>query len=231
MKPGEKKAGVSNGSNGKADKSKATAPRSLKGWHTRSVAFSHAVLVIPLAIQCLNLPGVDGTRGRAFGWDEKVGFVHGIACGFLWDTVDSIIHFEDIGFILHGIACLTVFLFGYRPFLAYYGPRFLLWELSTPFLNLNWFFDRTRVKGTTIHLLNGVALLISFFSARLVYGTYMADGKQSYNFFRTTYLNRSEIPAALFWTYCIGNVLLNGLNWFWFSKMVKTVRRKFASSR
>ncbi|KAG8759521.1 hypothetical protein FRC14_005735 [Serendipita sp. 396] len=58
-----------------------------------------------------------------------------------------------------------------------------------------------------------------------------ADGKQSYNFFRTTYLNRSEIPAALFWTYCIGNVLLNGLNWFWFSKMVKTVRRKFASSR
>lgn len=60
-----------------------------------------------------------------------------------------------------------------RPFLAYYGPRFLLWELSTPFLNLNWFFDRTPLKGTKLHLVNGIALLVSFFSARLIYGSYM----------------------------------------------------------
>jgi hypothetical protein len=25
-----------------------------------------------------------------------------------------------------------------KPFLAYYGARFLLWELSTLFLNINW---------------------------------------------------------------------------------------------
>ncbi|PVF99036.1 hypothetical protein CPB86DRAFT_703920 [Serendipita vermifera] len=185
--------------------------KSLKGWHSHSVALVHAIVIIPLAFQCLNLPALDGPRERAFGWDDKAGFVHAIASGyFLWDIFDAVAHFESIGFILHGIACFTVFSLSYRPFLTYYGPRFLLWELSTPFLNINWFFDRTGFKGGKIHLINGVSLLISFFSARLIYGTYM-----SYNFYQTALYNRAEIPAALFWTYAVGNVVLNGLNWFW----------------
>jgi hypothetical protein len=30
------------------------------------------------------------------------------------------------------------FFFFQHPFLAYYGATFLLWELSTPFLNFHW---------------------------------------------------------------------------------------------
>ncbi|CAG8744287.1 6417_t:CDS:2, partial [Acaulospora colombiana] len=60
-------------------------------------------------------------------------------------------------------------------------------------------------KGGKIHLINGISLLISFFFARLMYGTYM-----------TALYNRAEIPAPLFWTYAVGNVVLNGLNWFWY---------------
>jgi len=117
--------------------------------------------------------------------------------------------------------------FSQRPFLAYYGPRFLLWELSTPFLNLNWFLERSYLKGTKIQLINGLALLASFFSARLVYGTYMVRvamnmcrnsfsyDPQSYNFYKTIIYNRADIPAVLFWTYTFGNLLLNSLNWFW----------------
>lgn len=199
--------------------------KSLKGWSTHVVAFSHSVLIVPLAFMCLDLPALSGKRDKTFGWDDTAGRLHAISCGyFLWDTLDALIYFENLGFVLHGATCLFVFMFSYRPFLSYYGPRFLLWEISTPFLNLNWFFDRTRVKGTTLQLINGLTLLATFFFARLVYGVYM-----SYDFFQTLYFNRVEIGWPLLVTYCAGNFLLNGLNWFWFSKMINAVRRRFGS--
>jgi hypothetical protein len=40
--------------------------------------------------------------------------------------------------LLVGVACLFVYSGSYRPFLSYFGCRFLLWELSTPFLNIHW---------------------------------------------------------------------------------------------
>ena len=126
---------------------------------------------------------------------------------FLWDIFDSLLNYESIGFVLHGLFILLSdnpglisssggmfdrllpqlckfnvlqwrinaghLHLAQKPFLAYYGPRFLLWELSTPFLNLNWFLERTSLKGSKLHLINGISLLISFFFARLVYGSYM----------------------------------------------------------
>jgi hypothetical protein len=102
-------------------------PKSLKGWHSHSVALVHALVVIPLAFQCLNLPALDGPRERAFGWDDRVGFVHAIACGyviintvrllfvlitirsyFLWDIFDALAHFESIGFVLHGMPSFVI---------------------------------------------------------------------------------------------------------------------------
>ncbi len=29
---------------------------------------------------------------------------------FIWDTVDAIINFVDIGFVVHGLACLAIYL-------------------------------------------------------------------------------------------------------------------------
>ncbi|CAG8780951.1 2225_t:CDS:1, partial [Acaulospora colombiana] len=55
--------------------------KSLKGWHSHSVALVHAIVIIPLAFQILNLPALDGPRERAFGWDDRAGFVHAIASG------------------------------------------------------------------------------------------------------------------------------------------------------
>lgn len=55
--------------------------KSLDGWHSHSVGLLHAVVVIPLAIGCLHLPALEGTRERAFGWDDRIGLVHAISCG------------------------------------------------------------------------------------------------------------------------------------------------------
>jgi hypothetical protein len=61
-------------------------------------------------------------------------------------------------------------LFGLRPFLMYYGPRVLMFELSTPFLNLNYWFDKYGMTGSKAQLVNGVLLLASFAGARIVWG-------------------------------------------------------------
>ena len=61
----------------------------------------HALLIIPLALRCIGLESLDADR--AFGWDSRSGTLTAVACGyFLWDTIESIVHFSDVGFVVHG---------------------------------------------------------------------------------------------------------------------------------
>lgn len=59
-----------------------------------------------------------------------------------------------------------------RPFVNYYGPVFILYELSSPFLNFHWFLDKLDMTGSDPQLYNGILLMTSFFSSRLVWGIY-----------------------------------------------------------
>ena len=141
-----------------------------------------------------------------------IDLISGLCRYFLWDTIDAIVNFVDLGFVLHGTLCHSLApikpassayamlprrgmhnhlqphirtspLFHHRtnqysrlrtqrPFLQYFSPRFLLWELSTPFLNIHWFLDKTGRTGSTFQLVNGILLLCTFFGVRIVYGWY-----------------------------------------------------------
>ena len=61
-----------------------------------------------------------------------------------------------------------------RPFCNYYGPTFILYELSSPFLNIHWFCDKLNLTGSKIQWYNGIILLATFFSCRLAWGTYQS---------------------------------------------------------
>ena len=62
---------------------------------------THVLIVIPLAIRCLDSPTL--SADRAFAWDERAGTLFAVAAGyFLWDTIDMITHFEGFGFVAHG---------------------------------------------------------------------------------------------------------------------------------
>ncbi|KAI5121026.1 hypothetical protein M0805_005971 [Coniferiporia weirii] len=199
--------------------------RDRNNWDIRVVSLLHALIVIPLAYQNLYLPALDADR--AFGWDSREGTLAGIACGyFLWDTLESVIHFSDVGFVVHGLACFFIYFLSFKPFIAFYGPRFLFWELSTPFLNIHWFLDKMGLTGSTAQLVNGLCLLGTFAGTRLVYGSF-----QSYAFYRTLLSIRDEVPLAVVLLYGIGNVVLNGLNVLWFTKMVAALRKRMKSPR
>ncbi|KLO10563.1 DUF887-domain-containing protein [Schizopora paradoxa] len=191
-------------------------------WNVHVVSLLHSIVIIPLAIRCLDSNALD--EDRAFGWDDHVGSVLAISLGyFAWDTIESIYHFSGVGFVAHGFACFVIYSLSFKPFVAYYGPRFLLWELSTPFLNINWFLDKMDMSGSLIQVVNGALLLLSFAGARLFYGTIM-----SIAFYHTLIDIKDQLLLSTFLVYFIGNTVLNGLNWFWFSKMIAMVRKRIA---
>ena len=49
---------------------------------------------------------------------------------------------------------------------------FLLYELSSPFLNIHWFCDKLQLTGSIYQAINGAFLVGSFFGARLCWGIY-----------------------------------------------------------
>lgn len=114
---------------------------------------------------------------RIYGYTGAIGLAQAFGVGyFLWDLIVSTIHFRIFGPGLwaHALAACWVFSFGFRPFLNYYGPTFLLYELSSPFLNVHWFCDKLDLTGSTLQWYNGMALIGSFFGARLIWGNWQS---------------------------------------------------------
>jgi hypothetical protein len=150
------------------------------------------------------------------------------------------------------ISELTLF---QKPFGNYYGLSFVLYELSTPFLNVHWFCDKLGMTGSKLQLYNGIALLVTFFGCRIVWGTYSSiliysdiykalttpppnpmsslidDAKCQGNASVMEYggpgCEIGDLPMWLVCVYLVGNTALSLLNFFWFSQMVKAVQKRF----
>jgi len=200
--------------------------RSKINWDIHVVSMVQSILICWLAFLALGDPQLQADR--AFGYSAFGADVSALACGyFIWDTYVSIKYANlfGIGFALHGIASLFVFLFGFRPFLMYYGPAVLFFELSTPFLNVHWFLDKFRMTGSKFQLINGLILIITFFTCRIIWGWYI-----TYQFTQDVYgaykTHPEKTPLWLGVTYVVANLLLNSLNVYWFSKMIDSLRRR-----
>ncbi|KAF2120540.1 TLC domain-containing protein [Lophiotrema nucula] len=199
-------------------------------------------------------------KGRLWGYTPASGMVQGFAAGyFLWDLQISsqYIALSGVSALLHAIGALAVTCIGFRPFGNYYGLSFVLYELSTPFLNIHWFCDKLGRTGSSLQLYNGVALLVTFFLCRIVWGTYQSfliysDIYKAFTAFRandvmmsdlddgkcignasgvgvggTDSCDMGELPTWLVTIYLVGNTALWLLNAFWFTQMIKAVRKRF----
>ncbi|EMR10677.1 hypothetical protein PNEG_01375 [Pneumocystis murina B123] len=144
-------------------------------WDVHFVSMIQSILISCLILGCYQDDELK--QDRLFGYNAYKGDIYSLACGyFLWDTITSFryISLFGIAICLHGTAALSVFLFSYKPFLMYYGLAFLAFEFSTPFLNIHWFFNKTRMIGGICQLINGIILLLVFFLVRIVWGLYAA---------------------------------------------------------
>lgn len=197
--------------------------RTKHSWNVHAVSMVHAMIIGPMATyKILTMPEASHIE-KAFGWNESVGRLHAIAVGyFIWDTIESVLARAEIGFVIHGLACGLIFCLTYSPFMGLYGPSALIWELSTPFLNIHWYLDKLQMTGGRLQAINGFILLVMFFVVRICYGFYMSS-----HFFRTLFAVWDMLPFGLALTYVIGNLVLNMLNVFWFTKMIAAIRKRF----
>ncbi|EGO53391.1 hypothetical protein NEUTE1DRAFT_92636 [Neurospora tetrasperma FGSC 2508] len=229
-------------------------------WDTHVVSLVQSTLINVLALWVMY---ADKERA-AMDWEQRIwgytgasGMIQALACGyFVWDLGITLLNFDIFGFglLAHAVSALVVYSFGFRPFLNYYSTTFILYELSTPFLNIHWFFDKLNMTGSRAQLYNGIALLVTFFGCRLIWGTWQSievykdmwkavhsaptpEYIQSY--YNTTsstidaenvmlFAAKPEpIPVWLALLYVASNLTLNTLNWYWFFKMISAVRKRF----
>ncbi|KAL2843633.1 TLC domain-containing protein [Aspergillus pseudoustus] len=214
---------------------------------------------------------------RVYGYTGSCVLISSLAVGyFIYDLIVSTVYVKmfGIGMLFHAISALWVFSFGYRPFVNFYAPTFILYELSSPFLNIHWFLDKVNMTGSSLQWYNGMALLFVFFSCRLVWGTWQSvyvyidmfralkqtwsaspsssafapvditaqvfqardDGSLCINeaciranaeISKYSHHTAGGVPIWLVLTYVTSNLILNGLNYYWFSKMIETVMKRF----
>ncbi|PHH79970.1 hypothetical protein CDD80_3255 [Ophiocordyceps camponoti-rufipedis] len=217
-------------------------------WDAHVVSMIQSILISVLAVW---IRIVDDELG-GMSWEERIwgytgasGMIQALATGyFLWDLVVTSRNLDvfGIGTLAHALAALLVFSFGFRPFVNYYACVFILWEISTPFLNIHWFLDKTNRTGSRAQLYNGYMLLFTFFSTRLVYGTYSSMicffdvwatiGRRMDTVPRNDTImvfvdDSAAVPLWLGYVYLASNITLNGLNFYWFVMMIKAVRKRF----
>ncbi|KAK4129856.1 DUF887-domain-containing protein [Trichocladium antarcticum] len=234
-------------------------------WDAHVVSLTQSLLINGLALWTMFADEERSSMDleqRVWGYTGASGMVQALACGyFIWDLGITVLNLNvfGLGLLAHASSALTVYSFGFRPFLNYYSPVFILYELSTPFLNIHWFFDKLNMTGSRAQLYNGIALLATFFSCRLVWGTYQsvivygdmwkavhtapspaymaaafADPATAHDVDTNPMFfvrdAATTVPLWLAATYVASNLVLNALNWYWFVKMVAAVRKRFEPS-
>ncbi|KAL0074993.1 TLC domain-containing protein [Phycomyces blakesleeanus] len=195
-------------------------------WHVHVVSTVHCLIVVTGSFFIM----ADDTlkSDRVFGYVPWAADIYSVSCGyFLWDTFTALYFYKDQGItmVVHGIASFSVFIFSFYPFVNYYGAIFLMYELSTIFLNFNWFMDKLGWTGSKIQLVNGIVLLTTFFCARIIFGFYM-----SFQFLMDIYAVRDRVPLRLWIVYGVADVVTMGLNVYWFGLMVKMLRKRFSGA-
>ncbi|GAA5839054.1 hypothetical protein JCM3766R1_004567 [Sporobolomyces carnicolor] len=203
-------------------------------WDLHIVGWAFSLFAAPLAFHLIRNPspelGFDPLTGSALR-EERLS---AIAAGyFVWDTFVSTLHIntQGFGFFLHGIGCCIAFSFTLRPFLLWCGPCFLIWEVSTIFLNMHWFLDKTNRTGSLLQMINGFFLVSAYIVCRLIFGVY-----NSYKLFVLLFSTSSVLTKAtqegtgwIRYLYLAINLTMNGLNFFWFRAMLLALRKRFVS--
>lgn len=194
------------------------------------VSMVQCVISIAILIPHWNNPGfvnrVTDPAQSISGYTPYGGMVAAITLGyFVWDVVVCIKYYSlfGLGFLLHGLAAFYVFGAALYPFCQPWALAFLLFELSTPFVNINWFASKLPAGTISdkVYVVNGLILLVVFFTVRILWGFY-AVGMVATDI----YYSWGNYPA-IFPISVLGlNFMLDVLNLFWFYKMLRIAAKK-----
>lgn len=161
--------------------------------------------------------------------DDRCAMATALTLGyFIWDLGVCLLHYELYGleFLAHCLSSLYVMGLSLRPFCLAWAGKFLIFEASTPFVNNNWFITQLS-RGASkppvpfwFNVLNGLLLMAVFFTVRIVWGF-----AAILLLLQQMWKVRDQLPMCQTIILLSINVILNTLNIFWFSKMVKIAKK------
>ena len=199
-------------------------------------SMAHAALASLVSLSVVAFPdetiGI-GDAAKLFGFSPRAQAMFGVTTGFfVWDlfTILTDPTQFDWPFLVHAVVCLSVYVLGQYPIFHYYGSAFLLFELSTPALNLRKMLLALGRKGTPLFVLTERTFGLLFLSARILFGLPI-----SYLFLRDVrmLLSHPEIPhhrRALSF-FILANLSMCTLNLYWFWGMLKKFLRPKAGGK
>jgi hypothetical protein len=112
------------------------------------------------------------------------------------------------------------------------GAGFLLWELSTPMLHMRWVLYKIGKGSTKLYKYNALAGMATFFLCRILWGNALSlmFWVASYRALHTP-RGEAQLPLPLIYFYRLCTVVMNGLNAWWFSKMVTILREAMGAKK
>lgn len=196
----------------------------------RVVGIVQAILAVCFCIPMFLHPMF--TENPIRGTYPFAGFVGSFTVGyFVWDLIYCcVFNFDLYGFefLFHAFGALIVFGTTFLPFCQPFLCAFLIYELSTPFVQLHWMFTRSP-KGMwsdKLITINGLFLIVAFLFVRIIWGVY-ATIKSIF----LCWPQREYYPIWVLPTVYVLNLGFQFLNFMWFSKMIKIATRSITGGK
>lgn len=203
--------------------------------HFVSLVQSFVILYLSFgSMQSINRSTHPSAGARVFASSRENDIVCIFAVGyFIWDTLISMVY-SSFPFVLHGAISTVMFLIGLKPYINFYAPIFLLFELSNPFLNFRWFGIKYFPQLTEanrglvtkflniVQLVNNAVLITMFFLARIFWGWWKI-GELCWDFYQI--YDQPQFLAPEAGIVVTGNLILDVLNAIWFAKMLSVAKR------
>jgi hypothetical protein len=194
-------------------------------WDIRTVSTLHAVILVIGSLLCY-LDSWSYTRsGNIFEYSWYPDFFARIFLGYLiYDLSNLGMFFKTLrdvsGIVHHAIFILvTSYVLAFSIF-KFQFVWLSLGEASTPFVNLRWRLAVLKNKDSKLYLLNGVALAVTFFLARIVcYGIGLVHLWSLRDVWLQPHVPKLHKACVLLFT---GGYILN---LYWFIQIAKGVRR------
>lgn len=101
---------------------------------------------------------------------------------------------------------------------------FMVYELSTPFVNARWMLDKMGLRNSLVYKVNGLTMVAVFFAARIF-------PAQLY-LFKVVYTHRHEldsVPQLLLRFVVFAWFCSLALNLYWFRKMLAGALKVFSA--
>lgn len=216
----------------KRNKSKDDQVTRLK-WGHMTASLLHAVIASAWSAYLW----YDGSLGisaeaRMWGYTKPLGHMLSFSLGyFMWDVCCCLWHIKIYGggFLTHALLGLIGLATAFIPFMMYPASRFLLFEVSTIFINIHWFLENLGYGGSILMIINDGIVLLAYLLVRLILGSFF-----TYEFMHDLWELQSSLPMALCIISIVANFVTHLLNFYWFYRLcqsaVRMANRRFKIS-